>query len=197
MRAFLRRRPERILPILALALLASLTIWLERITRPDEAPEVVQRTDPDFIGYDIRLVSFDEQGLPRYELLAERVTHYPASDLSDYVEPRLHYALEGGGELNIRSKQGEAYDGGERILLSGDVVVHRSPTETEAEVQVDAETLMYWPDTQQAASDDPVRIRRNNSIAHGDGLRADNIMGTLELRGNTSVEMPRGPRNSS
>lgn len=193
----MRRHPERLLPIIALVVLASLTIWLERITRPDEVAEVIQRTDPDFIGHDIRLVSFDAQGLPRYELLAERVTHYPVSDISDYVEPRLRYTLEEGGELNIRSKQGETYDGGESILLTGDVVIHRSPTKAAAELQVDAETLLYWPDTQQAASDDPVRIRRANSIAHGDGLRADNIMGTLELLGNTSVEMPRGPKNSS
>lgn len=193
----MRRHPERLLPIIALVVLASLAIWLERTTRPDETVEVVQRTDPDFIGHDIRLVSFDAQGLPRYELLAERVTHYPVSDISDYVEPRLRYTLEEGGELNIRSKQGETYDGGESILLTGDVVIHRSPTKAAAELQVDAETLLYWPDTQQAASDDPVRIRRANSIAHGDGLRADNIMGTLELLGNTSVEMPRGPKNSS
>ena len=193
----MRRHPERLLPIIALVVLASLAIWLERTTRPDETAEVVQRTDPDFIGHDIRLVSFDAQGLPRYELLAERVTHYPVSDISDYVEPRLRYTLEEGGELNIRSKQGETYDGGESILLTGDVVIHRSPTKAAAELQVDAETLLYWPDTQQAASDDPVRIRRANSIAHGDGLRADNIMGTLELLGNTSVEMPRGPKNSS
>src|SRR5690606_25553796 len=152
------RRPDHLLPIIALMLLAGPTLWRERITRPDETTENVERTDPDFIGHNIPLVNFNAQGQPSYELLADRVRHYPVSDINDFDHPRLRHFLEDGGELNIRSEQGETRDGGENILLTGDVVIHRSPTPTDPELQLDAQTLLYWPDTQRAASDDPVKL---------------------------------------
>jgi lipopolysaccharide export system protein LptC len=185
---------DRIYPIIALLLLAALTFWLERITRaPDEAPRTI-RTDPDFIGHGIRMTSFDHAGQPNYELISERIVHYPVSDVTDFVEPRLLYESD-DSDLRVRANMGEARAGAESILLTGDVLVERDATKDDPPMSLESATLLYWPDSRRAASDDPVVLKHGNIVAYGNGLRADNITGVLELIGDTRVQMPRTPRN--
>ncbi|AUN94518.1 LPS export ABC transporter periplasmic protein LptC [Pseudazoarcus pumilus] len=185
---------DRIYPVIALLLLAALTFWLERITRsPEEVPRV-ERTDPDFIGSNIRMTSFDEAGQPHYELTSERIVHYPLSDVTDLIEPRLLYETA-EGELRIRAREAEAAAGLENVLLEGEVEVERDATVSDPAMRLETERMRYWPDTQRAFSDAPVVLKHGNITAYGNGLRADNISGVLELVGDARVQMPRSPRN--
>jgi lipopolysaccharide export system protein LptC len=185
---------DRIYPVIALLLLAALTFWLERITRsPEEAPRVV-RTDPDFIGENIRMTSFDDAGQPHYSLIAERIVHYPLSDVTEFVEPRLLYETT-EGELRIRAREAEAAANADDILLTGDVEVERDATAQDPAMRMETDRLRYWPDSQRALSDAPVLLKHGNITAYGNGLRADNISGVLELVGDARVQMPRSPRN--
>ena len=181
---------ERLFPLIALILLALSTAWLEWMSRPPATEtERAVRVDPDFIGEDIRMTQFNADGSPRYELIAERVVNYPHSGITDFELPRLRYQTD-DGELRVTAEHGESHDEGEILYLSGDVFVHRVATPGNPEFTLRSDTLTVWPDTQRAATDDPVVLTRNNSVAHGEGMRADNLYGTLELLGDARVHIP-------
>lgn len=186
----------RLYPVIALVVLAGGTIWLERVTRDqDVARTKEERRDPDFIAEETRLTSFDAAGRESYVLLADRITSYPASDITELTRPRLTYDMD-GRELRIVAKTGEVLAGGEEVLLKGDVHVHRVPAPGIAELTVATQSLRVWPDDRRAVSNEPVVLTRDASTAHGDGMKADNLFGTLELIGSVRVTMPRSTRKT-
>jgi lipopolysaccharide export system protein LptC len=90
----------RLYPILALALLAGGSVWLERITRIDDPVTRAEQTGPDFIAHDTRVVGFGAMGRKRYELVAERLEHFPAGDIT-----RLHSLA-----CNMHGEEGDDHD---------------------------------------------------------------------------------------
>lgn len=185
---------DRLYPIVALATLAAATLWLEQATRGD-APSAPSesRQFPDFIGDQIRMISFGALGERKYELLADRITHYPRDDIAELDAPRLRY-MTADGELRIDADWAESRSGGEVLHLVGNVEVFREGLAGNPDLTLSSNTLTVWPDTQRAASDEPVVLTRGDSTARGNALRADNLFGTLELIGQASVVLPRPPR---
>lgn len=184
---------DRLYPIIALAMLAAVTIWLERLTRAPEEVQRIERTDPDFIGESVRVVSFDQAGKLSYELDAERITHFPASDVTEFAKPNFRYHSANGLTTAV-AQHGETTSKSEVVELRGKVVV-RSSSRGSDDVTIESETLTLRPDSQQASTDSPVVLKRGNITAHGDGMRADNIAGTLDLVGAARVQLPSSPRN--
>ena len=62
----------RLYPVMALAVLAGASAWLERITRVDDAVLATGQSGPDFIAHDTRVVGFGADGRQRYELVAPK-----------------------------------------------------------------------------------------------------------------------------
>lgn len=186
---------DRLYPIIALALLVAGTLWLERATRSDEpGPTSNVRQHPDFIGEHIRLSSFDPTGRQRYELLADKATHYPLSDVTEFEQPHLQYETA-DGELRVSADWGESREGGETLLLVGNVQLFRDGYEGNPDLTFVSNSLRVWPDDQRAETDDPVVLTQGKSVAHGNGMRADNLFGTLQLIGGARVSMPPSSRN--
>lgn len=186
---------DRLYPIIALATLAGATLWLERVTRSDEPRASAEvRQFPDFIGETIRMTRFDAQGQRQYELLADKVIHYPAGDVTELEQPRLQYETP-DGEIRVTAHWGESSDGGEVLFLVGEVEVFRDGVEGGADMTLTSDTLRLWPDDQRAETDDPVVLTQGDKVATGNAMRADNLFGTLQLIGDAKVTMPRAPRN--
>ena len=182
---------DRLLPVVALAVLAGTTLWLEQATRSSEPrPAAEARQFPDFIGENIRVTRFDETGRLRFELFAEKATHYPMADVTELEHPRLEYETD-DGRLHIRSDWGESVGGGDVLYLVGDVRVHRDGLGDAPELSLESRSLRIWPDDERAESNDPVVLTRGNSIAHGNAMRADHLFGTLHLIGDARVTLPR------
>lgn len=181
---------DRLYPIIALALLAAATLWLERATRSDEPrPRAEVREDPDFIGHNIRITQFGDDGGLRYILVADQIRHYPLGDQTVFDEPRLHYHTE-DGLIRVLARRGETQSDGDTVFLSGNARVLRDSTADSPALSVTSETLTLWPDEHRAATDDFVTLTQGRSIATADGMRADNLFGTLELIGNARVTLP-------
>ncbi len=181
----------RLYPLIALTLIAGASVWLERITRVDELPGgSAPRTGPDFTADNTRIVGYGATGAERYELIAERLSHFPASDVTRLEKPRLRMRSE-GSETNITAAQAEVSPGGERVDLSGDVRVRRPAGAGGEALTLDSETLTVWPDSHRAQTDSPVVLTRGSTRADALGLRADNLFGTLDLIGKVKVHMPR------
>ncbi|CAM5368284.1 MULTISPECIES: LPS export ABC transporter periplasmic protein LptC [unclassified Thauera] len=186
----------RLYPVLALAALAGASLWLERITRIEEPVAAVEHGGPDFVAEHTRLVGFGEDGRQRYELLAERLEHFPGSDITRLHEPRLHMQ-DAQRDTHISATRGDVSPGGERVDLEGKVQVRRPGSADALPLALDSETLTVWPDAHRAQTDSPVVLMRGDSRATAQGMRADNLFGTLELTGEVRTHMPRRQGPSS
>ena len=185
---------DRFYPILALAVLAAATVWLERITRSeDPQPRTAVRADPDFTGETIRLTRFDDTGALRYVLAADSVRHFPEGNVAEFFGPRFRQQTE-NGVLRVRADHGTSLDGGEVLHLSGDTQVFRDDIDGSVAFSLHSDSLTLWPQDQRALTDDPVILTQGGAVAHGNAMRADNLFGTLELIGDVRVTM--APRAS-
>lgn len=189
-------RLERLYPVIALSAFAALSIWLERITRVEE-PVTIQamHNDPDFIAEQTRIVSFDADGELRYELHAAQLSHFPLTDMTHLLEPRLLMRNDEDRETHVRAHRAEVSPGGEQIELYDDVRVDRPAVDTEPALSLVSAALTIWPDAHRARSDLPVILRRDASQATALAMRADNLFGEFELIGDVRVTMP--PREGS
>lgn len=192
----MRRSIEHLYPLVGLLVVAGATTWLERITGGEDArPATQTRRDPDFTAEQTRLISFDRNGRQHYELLADRVTHYPQPGTSVLDRPRLRYNAD-GRELHIIANTGEVLNEGEQVHLSGEVRAQRAAAAGSPAMTFASESLDVWPDGERAETRDAVVLTQGTSTAHADGLRSDNIFGTLELIGNARVVFPRTNRTT-
>lgn len=192
----MRSSLPRLYPLIALIVLAGATIWLERVTREEESARADKvRSDPDFTAEQTRLISFDADGRQRYELLADRITNYPQPGVTELDRPRLRYDVD-GRELRLAAEKGEVLDGGTEVLLTGKVRGVRVAAPGSPEMTFASETLRVWPDDQRAVTDDPVVLTQGPSTAHAEGMKSDNLFGTLDLIGSVRVHMPRTARNT-
>ena len=179
----------RLYPILALAALAGGSVWLERVTRADEPVFQSEQTGPDFIAQNTRVVGFGADGSQRYELIAERLEHFPAGDITRLHQPRLHMQGEDNQTL-ITANRADVSPGGEQVDLAGEVKVRRPGTADALPLTLDSETLSVWPDAHRAQTDSPVLLTRGSGRASAQGMRSDNLFGTLELIGEVRTVMP-------
>lgn len=179
----------RIYPVIALAALAGGSIWLERITRVNEPLAQAVQTGPDFIAEATRVTGFGADGRQRYELLAERLEHFPADDTTRLHMPRLHMQ-QVGSETFITARRADVSPGGEQVNLSGEVRVRRPGTADALPLTLDSDTLSVWPDAHRAQTDSPVLLTRGAGRATAQGMRADDLFGTLELIGEVKTHMP-------
>jgi lipopolysaccharide export system protein LptC len=185
------RNSYRLYPIVVLGLLAGASVWLERITRVDEpAAEAMAQTGPDFIAEHTRVVGYGTDGSQRYELFADRLSHFPQGDVTRLDMPRLRMINE-GRETRITARQAEVSPGGEQVDMQGEVRVRRPAAADDPALALDSETLRIWPDAYRARTDSPVQLARGTTRADALGMRADNLFGTLELIGKVRVNMPR------
>ena len=181
----------RIYPIIMLALLAGASLWLERITRVDEpAAAAAEQTGPDFTAEHTRVVGYGANGAQRYELFADRLTHFPQGDITRLDMPRLRMINE-GRETHITARHAEVSPGGEQVDMQGEVRVRRPAVANDPALALDSETLTVWPDSHRALTDSPVQLTRGTTRADAQGMRADNLFGTLQLIGQVHVNMPR------
>lgn len=181
----------RIYPVLALALLAGASIWLERLTRAPVADVTsAQSSAPDFIANQTRITGYGKDGTERYVLLSDQLTHLPQSGVTQLDRPRLEI-LSGSRRMEITANTGEVSAEGERVDFQGQVRAEREGNPGQDMMRFASEKLTVWPEDHRAESTAPVKLTQGLTTAEALGLRADNLFGTLDLIGQARVNIPR------
>lgn len=181
----------RLYPLVALTVIAGASLWLDRVTRVEDAAVSTEpQTGPDFAATGTRIIGYAKDGSQRYELLAERLEHFPADDTTHLTQPRLT-VYQSDTQFNVTAQTGKVSPGGEQVDLEGDVHARRNRTADAAELTLVSEALTVWPDPQRARSDRPVQLTQGRTVANALGMQSDNLFGTLNLTGQVRVHMPR------
>ena len=169
-------------PLILLALLATMSFWLDRkVQPPAHRPDGSTRHDPDFVIEGFSAVKMNPDGTRRYALAAKRMVHFPDDNSTQLELPRLVYFDYQRAPVTIRSETAEAMQGGDDVFFRGDVQIIRSAYASNAELGVFTSFLHVIPDKDLAKTDKPVRMVEGNSTASSVGLEFNNATREIKL----------------
>ena len=169
-------------PLILLALLATMSFWLDRKVQPQgHHPDGSTRHDPDFIIDAFSAVKMNPDGTRRYALAAKRMVHFPDDNSTELELPRLVYFDYQRAPVTIRSETAQSVQGGDDVYFRGDVQIIRSAYASNAELGIFTSFLHVIPDKDLAKTDKPVRMVEGSSTASSVGLEFNNATREIKL----------------
>ena len=172
-------------PVLLLAAVAAVTVWLDRQVQPPETGGSGNtRHDPDYIVDNFTVTRIGPDGVVRYKLNARRMQHYPDDDTTELDAPNFVTFRGSGMTVTASSKTATLSSNGEDAYLKDDVRLTRSAYENRGELTVLTSWLHVIPDDGIAKTDKQVRIQDANTLITSDGLEFNNETRILKLLSN-------------
>ena len=164
-------------------LVAGLSVWLFQGQSAHTPPPVEHATaTPGSYMENFTTRIFDEQGSPRYELQATRMAHYPHDQHSEFTAPRFTAYRPNGQRWTLVAEQGAALNNAEKILLQGEVLMHRFlNADTLADLEIRTRDVMVRPDDSYAETDQSIVLVRNEGTIEAVGLQAHFREGNVKL----------------
>jgi lipopolysaccharide export system protein LptC len=123
----------------------------------------------------VTLTQFDASGHATNKLFAEELAHYAADDRAELRRPRLVSLRPGQPQLDTRAQAALVEGSGEKVLLTGDVVIARAPAADSPPLRLTTQKLQALPDLERYSTDAPVEIERGTSVVRAIGMDYDNI----------------------
>jgi lipopolysaccharide export system protein LptC len=185
-------------PLILLALLASMSFWLDRKVQPQpHRPDGSTRHDPDFTIDGFTAVKMNPDGTRRYALAAKRMVHFPDDNSTQLELPRLVYFDYQRAPVTIRSETAEALQGADDVFFRGDVQIIRAAYASNAELGIFTSFLHVIPDKDMAKTDKPVRMVEGNSTASSVGLEFNNVTREMKLLSEAKASYAAPKRTAS
>lgn len=178
----MRDRITAIIAILLLSALAGITYWFSQSGRYGKLAAPVSKEGPDFVVDGVTLTQFDAEGRATNRLFAETMTHYAIDDRAELRRPRYVSLRPDQPQLEARARHGLVEGSGERVLLTGDVVITRAPGPQNAPpMRLTTEKLLAILDRELYTTDQPVEVVRGDSVIRAVGMDYDNIKRTVNF----------------
>lgn len=168
-------------PLLLLAVLASLTFWLDQAVLQGTAGSGTVRHDPDYIVDNIVVRRMDANGDVKHTLYAERMTHYPDDDTTHLVTPRFVSNASARAPMSITSRTARVSSGGEHIYFETDVRATRAAYADHSEMVMETSFLHVTPDEHIARTDRPVTVTDAHTVARAIGLELNSETRTVKF----------------
>lgn len=166
-----------------LALLASLTFWLDRSQTAEEArPDSKLRHDPDAMADNFVMRRFDETGVVKYRLSAPHMKHYPDDDSSILSNPTLITYRPEAPPVTIVAKNALSTAKGSTVFMWEDVSITRAATPERQEMVARMPDLTAQTEDGFAFTDSPVHITQGESWVKATGAFLDNNTSILTLQ---------------
>jgi lipopolysaccharide export system protein LptC len=174
-------------PVVLLAMVAAVTVWLDREVQPPErARDGKLRHDPDYIAENFSVLRIGPDGAARYALSARRMVHYPDDDTTHLEAPKLVSFRGPAATVTVTatSKTALLSSNGEEAYLIDDVRLVRAAHDDKSELTMQTSWLHVIPDDNIAKTDRPVQISDANTLITSVGLEFNNETRILRLLSN-------------
>ena len=126
-------------PLALLAMLAALTLWLDRTVQPSATPrDGSARHDPDYIVDNLSAVRLGIDGAPRHRIEAKRMLHYPDDDTTHLEAPRYLSFAGKQPQITIVSDTALVSREGGTVDFNGNVRTVRAGTDKQSELVPDS-----------------------------------------------------------
>lgn len=179
----MKDRITAFIAILLLASLAGVSYWYSQTARLKSLATPVSREGADFIVNGVTLTQFDDTGRATNRLHADELAHFAVDDRSELAQPRLISLRPGQPQLEARAQTARVEEGGERVMLSGDVVITRAPgPDGTPPMRLRTQRLTALPDLDRYSTDAAVEIDRGDSVVRSIGMDYDNIERVVKFR---------------
>lgn len=179
--------------ILIAALLVAVGYWNIRPESFMQVPTASTTEQPaiDFYVLNSRTVQYQPDGKRHYELIAEKMEHIAATDMSLLTRPDL--LAYRGTELpwHVSSERGEVGPQGQEVELIDKVRAERTDAKGRPTI-LTTSRLTVFPEKDYAQTRQPVRIEAANGVTTATGMNAylnegrmlllSNVRGQHELR---------------
>ena len=177
--------------IVVLILLSGIaTNWIIQDAEQEPPPDRIAKNDPDLYMVNPRITQFNENGTPKHKINAQRMTHFPLTDVTTLREPKiLLYQASGASPWDIVAKNGRllprAQLRNEIVELWDEVLAHRLKDDG-GFINIQTESLTVFPDQDFVQTEKAVAIdnQRGRTTAGG-GMKGDLNAGLFEFYGNT------------
>ena len=171
---------RRLLPALAIVLAFVLFAVIDGggENREPASNELARHLQADYDYYinDMLLDRFGADDLHSYSLQAQRVTHYPAGDLSQLEAPTLDWHGEGQSPWKLGARRGTMHPAptaGEYVLTLNDDVHASTALQDGRILNMHTASLELVPASKTAHTADPVRIENGSLQMRGTGMHID------------------------
>jgi lipopolysaccharide export system protein LptC len=185
-------------PIALLALLAGLTLWVDRVVQPPQ-PKIdgSSRHDPDYILTNFNTIKTDRNGNPRHRLAATEMRHFPDDDTTELARPRFTQYKADKPFTQIEGLRGLVTSDGENVYFMDNVKVIRGATPQKGELTVQTDYMHIIPDKELAMTDRPVLIKQApDTVIRATGMEYDKKLGILKLFKRVSVHYVKPKANT-
>ncbi len=193
------------LPMALMGVLALGSWWLARNTPMTLAAAPVvqqQRQEPDYFINNFSVKNFDAQGRLMSEVMGERATHFPATEILDIEQARFRSL---SGALSTTGRGDRAFsngDGSEVQLMGNAVVVREAGQDAKGRpvprVEFRGDFIHAFVRTQELKSHKPVTVLRGADQFSADTMLYNKIDGIVQLDGRVRVRFESragaGPR---
>src|SRR3954464_7622459 len=147
-------RPSSWLPLAALALLVGLTLWLNALVQtPAARADGALRHDPDLMVESFNAKKLGEDGRVLYTLAARKMVHYPDDDSALLESVKVEAFEPKQPRMMITADNGRLEQGGERVLIEGNVVIVRDADAKNEAARITTDKLTVLPDAGVAKTD--------------------------------------------
>lgn len=172
-------RLATLFPLLAMALFALLTFWLDaRVSDSARSQKKSTQPAPDHFmeGFKVERTAVD--GRIESTMMGRRATHFPSTQSTVVEQPHFESQPAGKPKLDVNAarailKSSSAKGGVEQADFSGRVVAHQSASPGREALTYESETLTVFPKTQQARTESVTRTISGDRVMTTQGLSVD------------------------
>lgn len=170
-------------PLLLLAALALLTLWLKQtIQTPAAAPDQSKRGAADYVVEGFVATRLGPDGKPLYVLTARQMIHYPRDDTTQLTAPAFSQFDPLAPPLRISAEDGFVSRDGDDVYLTRNVVLIREAGPNLEQITARTEALHLQPDRDLAETDQPISVDSKTLKFEAVGMRLNNKTRVLKLR---------------
>ena len=185
-------RPTTWLPLAALSFLVVLTLWLNQLVQaPTARADGNKRHDPDLIVENFNARKLGDDGLVLYTLAARKMVHYPDDDSALLETVKVEAYEPRQPRMMITADHGRLEQGGERILIEGNVVIVRDADAKGEAARITTDKLLVLPDAGIARTESEVHLESLAASAVATGLEIDNRARVMHLGRISATYKPR------
>jgi len=183
------------LPMTLLVLLALLTFWIDQSVNEDGKRNGTNLDEPDSVVESFLAVGTDVTGVPRYQLSAERLSHFSGSRLTLLDNPTLTHFHAKQGEMRISSSKASVTADGDKVVFTGQVNLLRPATvEGRNEMSMQTSYLEVQTEKSEAFTGQPVVIRQPGMEITATGLHLFADTRVLKLKGRVKAQYQNANR---
>lgn len=169
-----------IIYLILFVLLGIASLFILHHTKKTEE-KLPQKTSIDTFVHDATFTEYNEQGLIKTKIRAEKLIRYQPQGTTVFKKPFIITYTQSRRPWHIYADEGISDRTGQKIILKGHVIAHELPTAQLGGATIKTSEVTLYPKESRAETNQSVILIRPGMVIHGTGLTANLKTGRYQL----------------